>query len=574
MADRGFAQRVVASGFLEAKELERETSWALGRYQVQGPLGRGATSEVLLAKDPLLGRQVAIKLLDPTVCKPARFEREMQVLAALKHSAIVEIYDAGVHGERPYFVMEYVGGRSLDGADLSLRERVVVLEQVARACAFAHGEGIVHRDLKPANILLGDSGAVVADFGLARLADDDAGLTQPGTLVGTLAYMAPEQTGMRKLPIGPWSDVYSLGAMLYEFLCGRLAHEASDLRVFLANRASDDVPERPTTIRPDASAELEAIAMRALEKAPKDRYASADGFADALRAWLGGSDTPRQRDSASATPALVAVLIGLPLVALVLAGVALLGSPKTVEGVVVSVEAPAPEEPKPEQPGPELEPESKPAPEPVSGPEPTVPEAQPAPDAGVQAAVRRALALAEHARSATAWLEVAEEFASVLSDACDAPPALEVMATAFRVLSAHVFSDRISPAEVARALTLAGTFEHALRPRGDKPSPLRVGTWCDVQILTGALTPGADFSGVTRIIDEVLANRAESACSAALIAMFRFKRSAPDFEPKWVDRARSHLERARSLKKKEIRVELKVLEQMLSAVERRTGRPR
>jgi predicted Ser/Thr protein kinase len=549
MVDREFAERVLGSGFLQAGELEAEDTWALGRYQVQGPLGRGATSEVLLAQDPLLGRQVAIKVLSPTVYGAARFEREMQVLAALKHEAIVEIYDGGVHGGRPFFVMEYVGGRSLDGANLSLRERVVVLERVARACGYAHGRGVVHRDLKPANILLGEDGAVVADFGLAKLADDDSGLTRPGTLVGTVAYMAPEQVKAGEGEIGPATDVYALGAMLYEFLCGRLAHEATDVRAFLRNLTSDDPPARPTSIRPDASAALETVAMRALAKRPGDRYPSAVALADALGDWLtAGKDSSSGRAPAPGaeahSPAVAGALIGLALLALVSIGIVLLGRPRAQAPVETKPVEAKPVEAKPV--------EAKPV------------EAKPAEavtlDPGAVEGLRRSLAFAEGADSVEGWLDAAQEMAGVIGRVQDFDKACLLTSKIARLVSIHTFADTCGPAATTRARVLFETLEAGLRPDAADVLPERYGAWCDVKVLQATLS-GEDYSEAARLLRAAPPRAtADPALSSTVLAILRIKRG----EPQWLGEARSSLARAEARARSDDESELRLLQRILA----------
>ncbi|RMG10886.1 MAG: serine/threonine protein kinase [Planctomycetota bacterium] len=293
-AERDLARRLLRSGLLDPGELRADTAWRIGRYEVRGPLGRGATSEVFLARDPLLDRLVALKLLGPEV-PPVRFEREMKLLAALDHPAIVRVLDAGLHDDRPYVVMDYVGERTLDGADLPLEEVVAALERAARACHYAHERGIVHRDLKPANVLLGPEGAVVADFGVAKLLDPSKDLTAPGALVGTPAYMAPEQ--LRGEAIGPWTDVYALGVMLYEALCGRLPHSGDGPLALLGGALGDDPPRPPRDFRPELPPALERVALRALAKRPAERHESALEFAQALRAWRRGTPSGGETDA-------------------------------------------------------------------------------------------------------------------------------------------------------------------------------------------------------------------------------------------------------------------------------------
>ncbi|MHC4607123.1 MAG: serine/threonine-protein kinase, partial [Planctomycetota bacterium] len=162
------ATQILSKGMLSGEDLVDETPEKFGRYRIVRKLGEGGSGRVYLAHDPDLGRDVAIKILDRAAAEHLeRFRREMEILAALKHPNIVTIHDAGTQEGRPYFAMEYVGEKSLQGADLDLRGKVRIMEEVARACHAAHEKGIIHRDLKPANILLGER-PVVADFGVAK----------------------------------------------------------------------------------------------------------------------------------------------------------------------------------------------------------------------------------------------------------------------------------------------------------------------------------------------------------------------------------------------------------------------
>src|SRR4051812_23283278 len=245
-----------------------------GRYRLDELLGRGGMSEVWCATDTELGRRVAIKLLAPEA-DTARFEREAKAIASLGSPNITQLYDYGEEGGRPYMVLEYLPAGTLEDklrehdGPLPDDESAAIAAQIAAGLAHAHSRGVVHRDLKPANVLFDEEGrAKVADFGIARMAAGEGTLTEAGTVLGTAAYIAPEQAGGE--PASAASDVYSFGVMLYRMLTGRLPFESADpMELVMMNR---DVPPPPISeVRPDAPGLLEATATAALEKDPADR---------------------------------------------------------------------------------------------------------------------------------------------------------------------------------------------------------------------------------------------------------------------------------------------------------------
>jgi tRNA A-37 threonylcarbamoyl transferase component Bud32 len=268
----------------------------LSRFEIQGPLGHGATSTVYRARDRVLGRPVALKVLreftDRGEVTRERFRREARTAAKLSHPNLVTVFDAGEENGWAFLVMELIEGRPLSesmpkpGADRTPALRL--LEQAARGVAAAHREGIVHRDLKPQNILVTAAGEPkVGDFGLAHLAETRSELTKTGTTLGTPLYMAPEQVEGKPDLITPRTDVYALGAILYEMLAGRPPHLSEVLSDLYARIVGVD-PAAPRKIAADVHPDLETIALEALDKDPSRRYADAGEFADDLRRHLEG----------------------------------------------------------------------------------------------------------------------------------------------------------------------------------------------------------------------------------------------------------------------------------------------
>jgi len=257
----------------------------VGRYPVEGELGRGAFGSVLAAWDPALRRPVAIKLLhriaDPEA--RARFEREARVLAGLRAPGLVAVHEAGATPDgRPYLVMDQVAGRSLRlAAPLSPARAAEVVRDAAGAVAAAHRAGVLHRDVKPDNVLVdGDGRGLVVDFGLAFEADA-ARLSRTGALVGTPAYMAPEQAA--GADVDPQVDVWGLGATLYFALTGRSPSEGltlSELASALASR-----PPAPPSAHAEVPPALDAIVVRCLSLDRAGRYPSAAALASALDAF-------------------------------------------------------------------------------------------------------------------------------------------------------------------------------------------------------------------------------------------------------------------------------------------------
>jgi tetratricopeptide (TPR) repeat protein/tRNA A-37 threonylcarbamoyl transferase component Bud32 len=266
------------------------------RYEILDRLGEGATAVVYRAMDRELQRPVALKVqrrsTAPNDVADQRFRREAQAAAGLSHPNVVMVHDAGQERGRLYLVMELIDGRSLldvlkDGRQ-DLKSLLRILEKAARGVAAAHEKGIIHRDLKPSNILVTSSGEPkVADFGLAHLVDSPARLTKTGSSLGTPLYMSPEQVEGRSQDITPRTDVYSLGAILYELLTGRVPHEGETMMEIYGRIVRDD-PAPPRQLNPDTPEEIQTVALKALEKDSQRRYPTAKEFADDLARYLSG----------------------------------------------------------------------------------------------------------------------------------------------------------------------------------------------------------------------------------------------------------------------------------------------
>jgi WD40 repeat protein len=289
---------------------------AIPGYEVLGELGRGGMGIVYLARHTALRRLVALKMLlagSPAMPEPlARFRAEAEALARLQHPNIVQIYEIGEHEGRPFFAMEYVSGGSLAqaaGKSEDLRWAARLVEELARAIEAVHRCGIVHRDLKPANILLSGEWLVasgeqkadsslatrhsplatpkITDFGLARDLAADRHLTRTGQAMGTPAYMSPEQARGDVAAVGPATDIYALGAILYELLSGRPPFEEATAAQTIARVLADE-PVSPARLRPGLPRDLVTICLRCLEKEPRKRYVTAQDLADDLHRFLAG----------------------------------------------------------------------------------------------------------------------------------------------------------------------------------------------------------------------------------------------------------------------------------------------
>jgi serine/threonine protein kinase len=272
-----------------------------GRYRILRKLGQGAMGSVYLAEDTHLQRQVALKVPQLSVADSPealeRFEREARAVAALHHPNICPVYDAGVIAAIPYLTMAYLKGQPLSeliaaGQPWPQRQAAALVRQLALALAEAHEHGVIHRDLKPANIMIKEHGdPVIMDFGLARRLDAaDKPLTAPGMIVGTPAYMSPEQVSATPEAVGPRCDVYSLGVILYELLTGQLPFRGPVHEVLVQIQAQP--PRPPSVLRPDLDPRLEAVCLKALAKSPAERQPTMSEVAAALAAYLEAAVPP------------------------------------------------------------------------------------------------------------------------------------------------------------------------------------------------------------------------------------------------------------------------------------------
>jgi serine/threonine protein kinase len=353
--------------------MEPSPQGKIGRYVVQGELGRGAMGVVYRAQDPAIGRTVAIKTIrigqfhDEREIKhvQSRMMREAQAAGILSHNNIVTIYDILQENDTAFIFMEYVDGQTLEKillADTPIDKQLIlhILKQSAAALDYAHQRGIVHRDVKPANIMVSRDGtAKIADFGIARTQSQS--LTQTGQLLGTPNYMSPEQISGK--PVDGRADQYSLAVMLYEVLTGEKPFVADSLPTLLF-RVVSELPQPAPRLNPTLSPDIDEVLQRALAKNPDDRYPNCMEFIRALeracQSAPGWTTLPRGAGLSQPTSA----------------GVAPQSAPKHIsvpaqETVVAKPTPPAPQPvppaPQPVQPAPQA---ARPAPRPEPEPEP------------------------------------------------------------------------------------------------------------------------------------------------------------------------------------------------------------
>jgi len=277
----------------------------IGPYRLVERLGEGGMSEVYKAFQSRLDRYVALKFIRPELAAEEgfqpRFEQEAKILARLSHPNIVHIYDYGEERNRCYFVMEYINGstlkdrlRALSEAQetMGLEEALQITRQVSAALDYAHEQSIIHRDVKPANVMLTPDGrAMLNDFGIAKIVGAASGITRTGASIGTPDYMSPEQITGDTAKIGPASDVYALGVVLYEMVIGRVPFTADTPIAVMLKHLADPIP-LPRSLNPELPEAVERVILKALAKDPTDRYQSAGELTQALQAAISATPPP------------------------------------------------------------------------------------------------------------------------------------------------------------------------------------------------------------------------------------------------------------------------------------------
>jgi serine/threonine protein kinase len=272
---------------------------SIGKYVDLELLGRGGMAEVYSGRDPNLDRRVAIKVILPHLTAEEsfedRFRREARLVAALRHANIVQIYEFDFHEDQPFMVMEYLPGGTLKdvlarykvrGETIPLREIAELLQPIAQALDFAHARGAVHRDIKPANILFSSSGEpVIADFGIAKILDESLQLTVTGEIVGSPYYMSPEQAASK--PVEKYSDIYSLGVVVYEMAVGRVPFIGDTITGVLMQHLNDPPPP-VRELNPNIPLPLNEVIAKVLAKNPGDRFPGAGEFSAAFKLALQG----------------------------------------------------------------------------------------------------------------------------------------------------------------------------------------------------------------------------------------------------------------------------------------------
>jgi serine/threonine-protein kinase len=278
----------------------RPASGTVGNYELLAEVARGGMGIVYQARHATGGQVVALKMMrtDAEPQHAERFDREVRAATWLKHPNIVPVYEVSRHRGESYYTMEFVSGGSLAQQRTRLlaepQTTLALMAKVAEAVQYAHEQGIIHRDLKLSNVLLAADGTPkVTDFGLAKLSDGDLNLTQSGAALGTVPYMAPEQAAGRTKQIGPATDIWALGVMLYELLTGRRPFDGADSdAVKRLIRKSE--PPRPRSLRPALSEAVERVVLRCLEKEPRRRYQTAGALAHDLERCARGEEIPPQ----------------------------------------------------------------------------------------------------------------------------------------------------------------------------------------------------------------------------------------------------------------------------------------
>jgi hypothetical protein len=286
-------------GGLEGGDAPETSERRVGKYRLVERIGEGGMGVVFRAVDEDLGREVALKMLKTAQAYSAgqmeRFQREARNTARLRHSGIATLYEIGHAGDTVYLSLELIAGTPFDAKAGDLHVRVALLEKVARAVQYAHEQGVIHRDLKPGNILVDQAGAPhLLDFGLSRDLESPSELTRSGAFFGTPSYAAPEQAEGRVRELDARADIYSLGAILYEVMTGEVPFTGASIAEIL-RKVSVEEPAAPK-----GPADLRTICLKAMEKDPGRRYASAGALADDLSRWLHGEPIHARPISATA----------------------------------------------------------------------------------------------------------------------------------------------------------------------------------------------------------------------------------------------------------------------------------
>lgn len=322
----------------------------IGHYEIKSELGRGGMATVYRAYDPRFEREVAVKVLPPEMLHAdpqfrVRFQREAKIIAKLEHPSIVPVYDVGEEDNQPYFVMRYMTGGSL--ADrikksvYSIDDATRLLEQIAPGLDEAHAKGIVHRDLKPSNILFAAKEiSCISDFGIAKLSQAESGNVTGSAIIGTPAYMSPEQAAGNA--VDGRTDVYALGIILYEMLTGRQPYKSETPMGLALKHITEPVPSI-LEARPDLPAWMEEIISTAMAKHPEDRYQSAQQLVEALQSHINAETVDRitRREPAPVKPSPVAKTTVIkkrrskPILLFILLGLGLL-SALTVGGMMAA----------------------------------------------------------------------------------------------------------------------------------------------------------------------------------------------------------------------------------------------
>ncbi|MBM4036170.1 MAG: serine/threonine protein kinase, partial [Planctomycetes bacterium] len=277
---------------------------SLGNYTIVEEISRGAMGVVYKARQHHLDRIVALKVLlageMATEAQVARFRREAQAAARLRHPAIVPIHEVGVFEGKHFYTMDYIKGRDLSdlirSGAVTTRRALDIAAQVADALDYAHNRGVIHRDIKPSNIMIDAEDRVhIMDFGLAKQLDSDTKFTRTGTTIGTPAYMPPEQASGESARVDHRADIYSLGAVLYEMLTARPPF-SGDTMMNTLMKVMNDEPVPPKRLNPRIHRDIQTIVLKAMEKTPERRYASMRDLAEDIRRFIAG-------ESISARPA-------------------------------------------------------------------------------------------------------------------------------------------------------------------------------------------------------------------------------------------------------------------------------